>query len=167
MPALIDEKLERFCNEFHVDCNRIEAVIRTGCWKYHDTATDRWHDLDPKKSEHRNRASAIASRLMLDPIVIIRVKELESARNQHVRLSAVRIVERFEHVAFDFEPEDGPSWKEIIAAAKELGKMDGSVYSEDNKQRVDAVAQMYGSIFGTKDDLPKNGRTEPATPDST
>jgi len=167
MPALSDDRYERFCNEYHVDLNRIGAVIRTGCWKYKDPTTEKQVDMDPANPAHRNTASAIASRLLLRPEIIIRVNELERARNQHVRLEAVRISERFIHVAFDFEPEDGPTWKEILLAAKELAKFDGTLYSENNKQRADAVGTMFKSIFSTKDELPKNGRTEPTTPDST
>ena len=167
MPSLSEDKYERFANEYHIDCNRIAAVMRSGCWDYHDTKTDKHETFDPRIPEHRNRASAIASRLMLDPLVIIRINELEKARNQHVRLSAVRIVERFQHVAFDFQPEEGPTWKEVIAAAKELAKFDGTLYSENNKQRADAVGEMFKSVMATKDELPKHGRTEPTPPDST
>ena len=166
MPALTEDRYERFCNEFHVDCNRIEAVIRTNCW-YYRIKDERPIPLDRNIPEHRVQASTIASRLMLKPEIIIRVRELEQARNQHVRLNATRIVDRFQHVAFDFQPDEGPTWKEIIAAAKELAKMDGTLYSEDHKQRADAVGEMFKGIFGTKDDLPKNGREETDTPDST
>ena len=166
MAALIDKKLERFCNEFHVDCNRIAAIMRTECWKYHNPITEEYETFDPDIPAHRNRASAIASRLMLDPIVITRINELEHARNQHVRLSAVRIVEKFQSIAFDHEPEEGPTWKEIISAAKELAKMDGTLYSENNKQRADAVGEMFKSVMNVKDDLPKNARTEPTSTDS-
>jgi hypothetical protein len=166
MPAISEPKYERFCNEYHVDCNRVEAVIRCGCW-YHRIQNAKPEPLDRTKPAHRVTASTIASRLMLKPEIIIRINELEKARNQYVRLNAARIVERFQHVAFDYQPDEGPGWKEIIAAAKELAKMDGTLYSENNKQRADAVGEMFKSIFSTKDDLPKNGRTEPTTPDST
>jgi hypothetical protein len=153
-------KKERFCQEIHIDMNRIEAVIRTGCWKAEDSMTGEKVTLDPKNADHRTKASAIASRLMLDPEVIIRINELESMRNLYVKLEATRIRERFQHVAFDFEPDEGPSWKEVIAAAKELAKFDGTLYVEDNKQRADAIGKMFNDIFATKDDLPKLGNAE-------
>ena len=165
MAALIEEKHERFCNEFHTDCNRVEAVIRCGCW-YYRVRDDAPVPLDRNIAAHRVQASTIASRLMLKPTIILRIRELEQARNQHVRLSAVRIVEKFQHVAFDFQPEEGVTWKEIISAAKELAKMDGTLYSENNKQRADAVGEMFKSVMNVKDDLPKNGRTEPNSTDS-
>ena len=165
MPKLDNNKYERFCEEVHVDLNRVEAVIRTGCYKHTDKVTGEPVVMDRTNREHRLTASTIASRLMLKPEIIIRVNELEAARNQYCRLAAVRITERFQHVAFDFEPDEGPSWKEIILAAKELAKFDGTLYSENNKQRADAVGEMFKSIFSTKDDLPKNGRTEPTTSD--
>ena len=167
MPKLDNNKYERFCEEFHIDLNRVEAVIRTGCWQHKDKDTGDPVVMDRTNREHRLTASCIASRLMLKPEIIIRVNELEAARSQYCRLEAARISERFQHVAFDFEPDEGPSWKEIILAAKELAKFDGTLYSENNKQRADAVGEMFKSIFSTKDDLPKNGRTEPTTPDST
>jgi len=166
MPEITNDKYKRYCEEYHCDLNRIGAVIRTGCWKHRDRETGKEVELDPTNPEHRLTASTIASRLMLKPEIIIRVNELERARNQHVRLEATRIVERFQHVAFDFEPDVGPTWKEVILAAKELAKMDGTLYSENNKQRADAVGEMFKSIFSTKDELPKNGRAEPTTPDS-
>jgi len=166
MPKLANDKYERFCEELHIDLNRVEAVIRTGCWKHKDKYSDEMQVMDRTNREHRLTASCIASRLMLKPEIIIRVNELEAARSQHCRLEAVRITDRFQHIAFDFEPDEGPGWKEIILAAKELAKFDGGLYSENNKQRADAVGEMFKSIFSTKDDLPKNGRTEPTTPDS-
>jgi len=169
MPALTDNQKERFCQEYTIDLNRIEATIRTGCWTFEDEVGEKIK-LNTKIQDHRNKASAIAARLMLDPEVILRVNELESQRNLYVKLDAARIRERFQHIAFNFEPSEGPSWKEVIAAAKELAKFDGTLYSEDNKQRGDAVGKMFNEIFATKDDLPKmgiqDGSNEPDTPGS-
>lgn len=167
MPKIPNEKHERFCQEIHVDLNRIEAVIRTGCWYDTDPETGRkLGPLLPDNKKHRAKASAIASRLMLDPIVICRVNELEAQRNHYVHLDGKRILERIMHVAFDFEPEDGPGWKDIVQALKELAKFDGTLYAADNQQRADAVGTMFKQIFDTTDGLPKNGRSDPDTQDS-
>jgi len=164
MPKLSDPKLERFANEYHVDINRIDAIMRCGCWKYHDTTTDKYEEFDPKNKEHRNRASAIASRLLMDPQVIIRFNELEDAKAQHIRIKAVRLLDHHVHVLCDFTPELPPTYKDQHCAAQEIAKL-SNFYAEDNKSRADAVGEMFKSIFSTKDDLPKNGRTEPTTPD--
>jgi len=170
MPALTDPRKERFCQEFHIDKNRIEAVIRTGCWKYEDPNTGWKVELDPTDQTHRNKASVVAARLMLDPEVIIRTNELESMRNVFVAYDATRIRDRVNHILFDFEPEEKPTWKDILLAAEKAAKFDGTLYKADNNQRADAMTKMFNDIFETKDDLPKmgtqDGSNEPDTPGS-
>jgi len=107
--------------------------------------------MDRTNREHRLTASCIASRLMLKPEIIIRVNELEAARNQHCRLEATRVVEWHRHIVFDFTPEDEPTWNHQLAAANQLAKF-MNMFAEDDNRKAKTLAAAMKEILQDGDD---------------
>jgi len=156
---LQNQKHERYCNEYHVDLNRVEAIFRTECWP----------NLDPKDPKHREKASTIASKLHSDPFILARIQELEDERNVHCKLYAARIKKNLLFIA-DYlnttTDEDkgriqsilnSMTVKDIISANDKLMRHLGE-YAADNQQKVDAAAEMMKRIQAQEDGLPSQAK---------
>ncbi len=76
MPTLENARHERFCQEYVVDLNATQAYIRAG--------------YSP------NGAEASASKLLTNPKVIERVKELQAAVTQRIELTQEKVVSDLE-----------------------------------------------------------------------
>lgn len=149
MPQLSDAKKERYCNEYHIDCNRVNAVLRTGCWPELDS--------ENPTPDDRQRASTIASRLHADPLIITRIRELERARGHRAQIYATKYLMKLDAIVDAMEPTEKPTYKDVISAADKLLRHLGE-YAEDNKQKDAAAEEMFRRIMGKEDVLPSQAK---------
>jgi len=105
----LNEKQERFCQEYIVDYANRKAAIRAGY------------------SEHS--AHAIAYELLQKPEVKQRIKELKMEQRKRVDIDADWITEGFKDIATGEEKAS-----DILKALENLAKRLG-YYEEDNKQK--------------------------------
>lgn len=157
---------ERYCQEYIIDLNRIAAIMRTECYKAREYERDEDGNLtgeyeevrmDPANARHRRIASSIGSKLHSYPQVVDRIAELKLERKWRRTIEREEILERLRHIAFDFDLDHEPTYTEQLAALEKLARH-ANIYSEENKDRHDAVGEMFKTIFGTADDLPRNQR---------
>ena len=159
MPILPNAKQERYCNEYHIDLNRILAIFRTGCWP----------KLDPKYPKDREKASTIAAKFHTSPFVLARIQELEDERNMQCNLHASRIKSNLFRIADFLNSATGDdkelatellktmTIKDILSANDKLMKHLGE-YEKDNVQKADAAMEMLKRIQDQEDVLPSQAK---------